>query len=49
MEYGRYPGERIGNWPPPTGPTDEMVQSVSVYEDGAWRINVYQFVGMARY
>jgi hypothetical protein len=49
MEYGRYPGERFGNRPPPTGPTDEMVQSVLVYEDGAWRINLYQFVGMARY
>jgi hypothetical protein len=49
MEYGRCPGERFGNRPPPTGPTDEVVQSVLVYEDGAWRINLYQFVGMARY
>ena len=49
MEYGRYTRERIGSWPFQTGPTDEMVQSVLLYEEGEWRVNLYQLVGMARY
>jgi hypothetical protein len=49
MEYGRYPRERIPNRPLPTGTTDETIQSVLVHEDGGWRINLSQFVGLARY
>jgi len=49
MEYGRYVHERIGNRPLPTGPTDEVIQSVLIYEEGQWRVNLSQFVGIARY
>lgn len=49
MEYGRSPRERLGTRLLPTAPTDEVIQSVLVYEEDAWRINLYQFVGMARY
>lgn len=49
MEYGRYLREGTGSRPLPRGPTDEVIQSVLICDEGEWRINLYQFVGMARY
>jgi len=49
MEYGKFAREAIRNRPIPSGPTDEIIQSVLTYQDNDWRVNLYQFVGMARY
>lgn len=48
MDY-RYDGPYVRNRPPFAAPTDQTIQVMLVYQEGAWRINLHQFVGMARY
>jgi hypothetical protein len=48
MEY-RFSGPNLRNRPPFAPPTDQTIQVMLVYQEGAWRINLHQFVGMASY
>lgn len=48
MEY-RFAGPHTRNRPPFAAPTDQTIQVMLVHQEGAWRINLHQFVGMASY
>jgi len=48
MEY-RFVSPHTRNRPPFAAPTDQTIQVMLVYQEGAWRINLHQFVGMASY
>jgi hypothetical protein len=47
MEYMKASYAR--SWISAPGSADETVQLVLVYQDGAWRINLHQFVGLSGY
>jgi hypothetical protein len=48
MDYSRSPTYATSQPPFPSS-SDETIQIMLVYQDGNWRINVHQFVGMSNY
>jgi len=48
MEYGKY-APYARNRPPRPGAADETIQGMLIYQEGDWRVNLYQFVGMSGY
>ncbi len=48
MEYGKY-APYARSRPPTPGSADETMQAVLIYQEGDWRINLHQFVGMSGY